>query len=40
VPRLTTAQRNALTAAAGMVIFNTTTTKLETYDGATWQAAW
>jgi hypothetical protein len=38
--RLTTAERNALSAANGDTIFNTTTTKLECYDGATWQACW
>ena len=40
-PRLTTAQRDLIASpAAGLVIFNTTTTKLECYDGAAWQAAW
>ena len=40
-PRMTTAQRNLIASpAAGLVIFNTTTTKLECYDGAAWQAAW
>ena len=40
-PRMTTTQRDAIsTPATGLVIFNTTTTKLETYDGTTWQAAW
>jgi hypothetical protein len=34
----TTTQRNALSPAAGWVIWNTTTVKLECYDGATWQA--
>ena len=34
----TTTQRNALTPAAGWVIWNTTTVKLECYDGANWQA--
>lgn len=37
-PVLTTTQRDALTAAEGMVIFNSTTDQLEEYDGATWQA--
>jgi hypothetical protein len=37
VPRLTTTQRDALTAAAGMIIFNTTTSKFQGYDGASWQ---
>lgn len=36
-PRLTTAQRNALTPAAGMTIFNTDTAALEVYNGAAWQ---
>lgn len=40
LPRMTTTQRNAITAVAGLVIFNTTTTKMECYDGATWQVAW
>lgn len=39
-PRMTTAQRDLIAAVAGLVIFNTTTTKLECYDGAAWQAAW
>ncbi len=40
-PRMTTTQRDAIAAPpAGLVLFNTTTTKLECYDGATWQAAW
>ena len=33
---LTTTQRDALTAAAGMVVFNTTDTKLQVYTGASW----
>lgn len=40
LPRMTTTQRDAITAVAGLVIYNTTTTKMECYDGATWQAAW
>lgn len=40
LPRMTTTQRDAITAVAGLVIFNTTTTKMECYDGTTWQAAW
>lgn len=39
-PRMTTTQRDAITAVAGLAIFNTTTTKLEVYDGTTWQACW
>ena len=34
----TTTTRNALTPSAGWVIWNTTTVKLECYDGTTWQA--
>lgn len=37
-PSMDTTARNLLTALAGMVIFNTTTVKLECYDGTTWQA--
>lgn len=33
---LTTTQRDALTPAAGMVIYNTTTSNLEGYDGTSW----
>ena len=32
----TTTQRNALTSAAGDMIYNTTTTKVEYYDGSSW----
>ncbi len=40
-PRMTSTQRDAIaTPAAGLTIFNTTTTKLETWDGAVWRAAW
>lgn len=35
-----TTARDALTPTAGWVIFNTTTTKMEVYDGSTWQACW
>lgn len=34
--RMTTVQRNALTAVAGMLIFNTDTSKFQGYDGAVW----
>ena len=34
---MTTTQRNALTAAAGMVVFNTTDTKLQVYTGSAWE---
>lgn len=38
-PRMTTAQRDAIaTPAAGLTIFNSTTGKLEVWDGALWQA--
>jgi hypothetical protein len=37
-PSYTTTTRNALTPAAGWVIWNTTTVKLECYDGTAWQA--
>lgn len=34
--RMTTTERDALTAIAGMVVFNTTTTKFQGYDGSSW----
>jgi len=39
-PRMTTTQRNAITAVAGLVIYNTTTNKLQCFDGTNWQDAW
>lgn len=36
LPRMTTSERNALTAIQGMVILNTTTAALEFYDGSAW----
>ncbi len=36
LPNLTTTQRDALTALAGMVVFNTTTTTLQYYNGTVW----
>ena len=36
LPRMTTAERNALTAVNGMVIYNTTTTQLEAYENGSW----
>ena len=36
VPRLTTAQRDALTAVDGMIIMNTTTAKLQGRQGDAW----
>lgn len=38
LPVLTTTQRDALTAAAGMVIYNSTTTQVESYNGSAWVA--
>lgn len=35
--RLTTTQRNALTPLAGMVIYNTSTSTIQYYDGTAWQ---
>lgn len=37
-PSMDTTARNLLAATAGWVIFNTTTVKLECYDGTAWQA--
>ena len=37
-PVYTTTTRNALTPSAGWVVFNSTTVKLECYDGSAWQA--
>jgi len=37
LPRLTTTERNALTALEGMFLYNSTTQRPEFYDGATWQ---
>jgi hypothetical protein len=33
---LTTTQKNALTAISGMVVFDSTLSKLQVYDGAAW----
>lgn len=39
-PRMTTAQRNAISSpAAGLVIYNTTSNLLEVFDGATWSSS-
>ncbi len=35
-PRMTTAERDAITAVAGLVLYNTTTNKLQCYNGASW----
>ena len=37
LPSLTTAERDALTASAGMTVFNSTTSKLNVYTGAAWE---
>jgi hypothetical protein len=37
LPRLTTDQRDALTAAAGMIIYNTTLGKFQGYQAGSWQ---
>lgn len=36
LPNLTEAQRDALTPAAGMVVFNTTSSRMEYYSGSAW----
>lgn len=36
LPQLTTTQRNSLTAIAGMIIYNTTTARIQHYVGANW----
>tara|TARA_B100001964_G_scaffold212658_1_gene248872 strand:+ start:1 stop:834 length:834 start_codon:yes stop_codon:yes gene_type:complete len=38
-PVMNTTQRNALTVTAGAMVFNTTDTKLQFYDGSAWQDA-
>jgi hypothetical protein len=38
-PKLTTAERNALTGVSGAIIFNTTTNALEVFNGSSWQEA-
>lgn len=38
VPRMTTAQRNALTPVSGMIIYNTTLDKLQCYIAASWDS--
>lgn len=37
VPNATTAQKNALTAAAGQLVFDTTLSKLCVYNGSAWE---
>jgi len=38
-PKLTTSERDALTPLTGALIYNTTTNKLENYNGSTWVEA-
>jgi hypothetical protein len=40
VRNLTTTERNALTPSAGEIIFNTTTSKGQMYDGSAWNDLW
>jgi hypothetical protein len=35
-PRMTTTQKNAITAATGLVLYDTTTNKLQCWNGSTW----
>jgi len=35
-PNMTSTQRDALTGSAGMVVYNTTTSKLQVYSGGVW----
>jgi hypothetical protein len=35
-PRMTTTQKNAITAVAGLVLYDATTNKLQCYNGSTW----
>ncbi|OHB77363.1 MAG: hypothetical protein A2Z34_11500 [Planctomycetes bacterium RBG_16_59_8] len=36
IPRMTTAQRNALTAANGMIVYNTSTNAFNFYENGAW----
>tara|TARA_R110000824_G_scaffold53767_4_gene148526 strand:- start:1060 stop:1302 length:243 start_codon:yes stop_codon:yes gene_type:complete len=36
VPQLTTTERNALTAANGWIIYNTTDSKMQAYENGSW----
>lgn len=38
LPKYTTTERNALTGIQGMLIYNTTTNKLNFYNGSAWAA--
>lgn len=40
LPSITNAQQALLTPVAGMIIFNTDTSKAEVFDGAIWNACW
>jgi hypothetical protein len=42
LPRMTTTQRDAISATpvAGLTVYNTTTSKVQTWDGAAWQDHW
>jgi hypothetical protein len=35
-PRMTTTQKNAISAIAGLVVYDSTTNKLQCYNGSTW----
>ena len=39
-PRMTTSQKNAISATEGLIVYDTDLHKLYCYDGTTWQAAW
>lgn len=36
-PRMTTAERDTISPTVGMIIYNTTTNKLNLYDGSSWK---
>lgn len=38
LPRMTTAQRDAMTAYSGLVVYNTNTNQINYYNGSTWVA--
>ena len=38
LPQFTTVARDALTASAGQIIYNTTTNKINIYNGTAWEA--
>lgn len=37
-PQYTTAERDALSATAGLLVYNSTTNKLNFYNGSAWEA--